>query len=232
MAIAHKKILKEYLILCEGRDTENFLISYLNSEALKCDERFGENIQTFDFGGIKDLNVFMQNLRNMEGFERVEQILVIRDAETDVEKAENDIKKAFRDCGLAVPDGCFKWNVSDSTSPATAYILLPTCDSYPKTGALEDLCWDILSGEGTDALKTEVKTFVSKIKSNYEDSIGTHEHKSRLHAYFSIKDDYVSLKVGEAARVGAFDWSHDKLRPLKEIIEKGFYVNKLKTCLS
>ena len=30
MAIERKKIIKQYLLLCEGKDAENFLINYLN----------------------------------------------------------------------------------------------------------------------------------------------------------------------------------------------------------
>ena len=62
MAVVHNKIRKNYIILCEGKDTENFLIQYLNSNPLKEEKRFSEDIQTFDFGGINQLKVFMKSL--------------------------------------------------------------------------------------------------------------------------------------------------------------------------
>lgn len=36
--------------------------------------------------------------------------------------------------------------------------------------------------------------------------------------YFSVTDDFVSMKIGEAARANAFNWSTDKLVPLKKFI--------------
>ena len=37
MSIERKQIRKSYLLLCEGRDAEGFLINYLNSNALAQD---------------------------------------------------------------------------------------------------------------------------------------------------------------------------------------------------
>ena len=37
------KIRKEYLILCEGRDAEEFLITYLNSKALEAVSAFSND---------------------------------------------------------------------------------------------------------------------------------------------------------------------------------------------
>jgi hypothetical protein len=48
-----------------------------------------------------------------------------------------------------------------------------------------------------------------------------HEFKTKLHTYFSVTDDYVTMKIGEAARAGAFDWNNDKLSTLKDFIMEG-----------
>ena len=56
------------------------------------------------------------------------------------------------------------------------------------------------------------------------DRVFQREFKTKLHTYFSVTDKYVSLKIGEAARAGAFNWSSEKLTPLKrfllELMEK------------
>ena len=44
MPVERKKIMKSYLLLCEGRDAEGILINYLNSKALKKDKRFSNDI--------------------------------------------------------------------------------------------------------------------------------------------------------------------------------------------
>lgn len=58
MAREHKKIVMPYVILCEGIDTENFLISYLNSSELEYDKKFSETIHEIS----PDLNITLPTL--------------------------------------------------------------------------------------------------------------------------------------------------------------------------
>lgn len=53
-------------------------------------------------------------------------------------------------------------------------------------------------------------------------SIGSHRHKSRLHMLFSVNEELISLKIGESAKVGAFDLESESLEALKELISQGF----------
>ena len=55
MSVERKEIKKPYLLLCEGRDAEGFLIQYLNSSALAQDQRFSNSVQIFDFGGNREI---------------------------------------------------------------------------------------------------------------------------------------------------------------------------------
>lgn len=221
MAYIRNRILKPFLILCEGKDIENFVICFLESDALAYDSRFSNDIQAFDFGGIKDLEVFIGNLTKMEGFEFVRRILVLRDAETDVDQAIKMVQKAFRKNGLAVPDQPHEWkNRLDSSAIMTAFTLLPACNPNPVPGALENLCWDILKDQYAQDMRKDVLGFIDDIKKNYG-TISTHEHKSRLHTYFSVNEKYISLKIGEAALAGAFAWNHEKLDSFRELIAEG-----------
>ena len=221
MAYTHNRILKPFLILCEGKDVEKFVICYLESDALAYDSRFSNDIQAFDFGGIKDLEVFICNLTKMDGFEFVHRILVLRDAETDVDQAIKMVQNAFRKNGLAVPDQPHVWkNGLDSSALMTAFTLLPACNPNPVPGALEDLCWDILKDQYAQDMKKDVLGFIDVIKKNYG-TISTHEHKSRLHTFFSVNEKYISLKIGEAASSGAFAWNHKKLDSFRELIADG-----------
>jgi hypothetical protein len=95
------------------------------------------------------------------------------------------------------------------------------CNSNPTTGALEDLCWNILANDPRHEMRSDVTSFVSCMKEKYH-RISAHEHKSKLHAFFSVNDNLISLKIGEASRAGAFDWNSNYLQPLKDIIEQGF----------
>ncbi len=224
MARVRNRIEKPYLILCEGIDVENVMIGYLNSAALAFDRRFANDIQTLNFKGVEELPVYLGNLKKMEGYEIVRQILVLRDAERDVQKAINMVTKAFRVNGLPVPDSVHTWiKASDSAEQkiATAFTLLPTCDANPTEGALEDLCLDILKAEYADDMQKDIQGFINEVKNKYG-SVSAHEHKSRLHTYFSVNEGFISLKIGEAALAGAFDWGSEKLNGLKELMAAGF----------
>lgn len=223
MPIERSRIVKRYLILCEGMDAVRFVIEYLTSETLACDSRFANDIQALDFGGIDDLPVYLGNLMRMEGFDSVHHILILRDAETDVQKAERMVKAALRANQLPVPERPHEWKAEEtpaSSLPATAFTLMPSCSQHPTTGALEDLCWNILKGANAEGMRGDVQDFIDVIKRRYG-TVSTHEHKSRLHTYFSVNEGYISMKVGEAARAGAFEWASDELAGLKKLIAEG-----------
>lgn len=63
-----------------------FLINYLNSKEFAKDQRFSNDIQVLDFGGNENLSNFLMTLRNMDKFDQVTSLAVIRDAEKDYEK--------------------------------------------------------------------------------------------------------------------------------------------------
>lgn len=214
-------ILKPFLILCEGKDIENFMICYLESSALSDDPRFSNDIQTFNFGGVESLKVFMGNITRMDGFDTVHRILILRDAETNVDQAIKMVQSAFRANGLTVPDRPHEWEKgADALVPMTAFTLLPACNSEPVPGALEDLCWEILKDKHAGNMRKDVLGFIDNIKNSYG-TISTHEHKSRLHTYFSVNEKYISLKIGEAANAGAFAWDSEKLDALRSLIAEG-----------
>ena len=218
--MAKQTIVKEYLILCEGKDAFNFLCYYLNSSSLSSDPRFSNDIQVIDFGGINELDGFIQVLKNTEGFKKVHHLLIIRDAEKDVSRALRMVKHSLNLCGFPTAENCNQWSSSEDGSFSTAYTLFPTCSAEPSEGALEDLCWALLHGDNVLEFKSEVQGFVDHIKEKYQ-SIISHEHKSRLHTFFSVNEPFISLKIGEAAKSGAFDWSNNKLIPLMRIISEG-----------
>ena len=111
----------------------------------------------------EDLNEFLPD--------NVKDILVIRDAETDVKRAIAMVKNAFASAGLSVPGSCYTWNASEMIS--TAFILLPTCDSEPHEGALEDLCWEIIADKDAVNMRKDIQIFVGKMKDDYHKN-GTH----------------------------------------------------------
>lgn len=210
----NNKIRTKHLILCEGRDAEEFLITYLNCKALSNIPMFSNDFQVMDFGGINDLTNFLSALQNMEGFNRVESLLIVRDAERDSTRAITDIQTTLKRCNFTVPEAPHCWL---GCSPKIGYLLFPTCDISTRAGTLEDLCLSILSEENSTSILGDIQCFIDSLGDKHHRCF-PHEFKTKLHTYFSITDAYVSLKIGEAAKAGAFDWNSDKLLPLKNFL--------------
>ena len=217
MPIERKKIVKPYLLLCEGRDAENFLINYLESEALTQDQRFSNEIQVLDFGGNDDLDRFLMNLKNMERFDQVTSIAIIRDAEKDFAKACSDVTRSLRKSGIISPDSYGTW-VNDDTGVNVGYLLFPLNN---EAGTLEDLCLNILSESNIESILSSIDTFLTTMESSYGRSYHR-KHKNRLHTYLSSSDEYVSMQLGLASKAGAFNWDSVYLEPLKRFLTEGF----------
>lgn len=217
MPIERKVIKKQYLLLCEGRDAEGFLIGYLNSDVLAQNQRFSTEIQVLDFGGNDNLSNFLMNLKNMDNYNHVTSLAVIRDAEKDFTKACHEVKGSLKKCGFVAPENCGSW-IHDETGLRVGYMLFPLNGN---AGTLEDLCLRILSEENNNKILSSVDAFLTEMKSSYKRCY--HRiHKNRLHTYLSSCDEYVTMPLGIASRSGAFDWGSVELNPLKDFLAKGF----------
>ncbi len=208
-----------FLILCEGKDAQLFIIEYLNSTPLMDDPRFSNDILVLDFGGINQLTNFLIGLRNMDGYENVKSILIIRDAEKDADSAIKSIKSSLYNSSLPIPDTCNIWQKENDIS--ICYTLFPTCSSEMRNGTLEDLCIAIIFDNYLKEKEQDIDGFISSFIDKYEVKY-PRIHKNRIHLYFSSTNEYVGMKIGEAAKVGAYDWASPLLNSLKHAIESGF----------
>jgi len=199
------EILKTKLILAEGRDAKEFLIWALDAYVM-------DGIQVMDFGGINDLAKFIKTLTKIDKYDEVTSIIVARDAEVDHKSAFNSVKSVLKNNNLSVPDSLFTYT---NATPKVAIMLFPGFDASSgniENGCLEDLCLKTI----TDKTIDETQVYLQNINNNHEKL--THEHKSKLHAYLSVKNKFVGSKLGEAAKKGAWDWQSSALEPYKNII--------------
>ena len=219
MPIERKQIVKPYLLLCEGKDAEGFLINYLNSNELASDQRLSNEIQVLDFGGNDDLRSFLMNLKNMDKFDQVTSLAIIRDAEKDYAKACQEVSSSLKRCGFRSSECCGTW-VHNDTGLNVGFMLFPLNN---KAGTLEDLCLQILSEKNNKTILSFIDIFLAEMELSY----GCHyrrKHKNSLHTYFSSSDKYVTMPLGQASSAGAFDWGSCELKPLKNFLCEGFEV--------
>lgn len=209
-------IHKKHLILCEGMDEWKFLVRYLNSPALNGNSFFSEGVETLNFGGNEDLSAFLTALKLIEGYSDVASLLIIRDAEQDAQNAACQVQRALHTNDLEVPDRQGQWTEG---MPKTCFLLFPALGTQECPGTLEDLCLTILDDTVAETPLKEIDTFVEHLEQNREQPF-SHRHKTRLHTYFSVNNRFVSMKLGEAADAGAFNWSHPNLDSLKDCLSK------------
>ena len=190
-------------LLVEGVDAKFFCM-------WACKAYGFENIQVQDFGGINDLDDFLDMIKVLPNYEKVPAILIVRDAETNPEEAIQSIKESLKKNGFNIPAEPYSYLPS---KPGIEFALLPgntnaECKYCP--GALEDLCMLTVK---EDPLLKKVDEFLETIQRKVK---LTHLHKSRLYSYLAVKDKFVGMKLGEAARAGAWDWKHPNLSKLKK----------------
>lgn len=214
------EIKKRHLILCEGRDEQGFLIAYLNSAHLSATPGFSKDIQVMDFGGNDDLPKYLAVLKKTSGFDKVKTLLIVRDAERDVSSAIQQIGTALENNGFTAPDRLRQW-VTDKKNKdiEIGFLLFPACNEDPVAGTLEDLCLSILNQPDPPKLLEAVDRFLDQLKTERGREFG-HRFKTRLHTYLAVSDKYVGMKIGEAAKAGAFDWGNERLTPLREFIQE------------
>jgi hypothetical protein len=207
-----KKIEKEKLFLVEGADAYYFFI-------WACQVVGANDIQVMDFGGVSDLGLFLKTLKEAPEYdEKVSAILIARDAETNPNGAIESIKTALRRNGFAVPEKPFSFEQVKG-SPHVAYMVLPGFHSDRENGellkgALEDLC---LSMSKNDSVNACVDVYINCLESKAITI--THPHKTRVHAYLAGKGELAGLKLGEAAKAGAWDWDQTSFGPFRETIK-------------
>ena len=208
-----------HLILCEGIDEKLFFMWYLDYLKKQGYTKMN-SIQLEDIGGNEDLKKQLGLWKFVSGFEQLETIGIIRDAEKDVNAAVRSIEQCFSDNGLTVPTDSFTLGVSEN-SPNTIYGVLPGIgeDGMLQNGTLEDLCLQILKDVKSESKMDMIKEYLDEIQSKFAYQIH-HIHKSKLHTYFASDDKFIGSKIGEAAKIGAFDFESPKLMEFRKMFEK------------
>lgn len=209
----NKDIIKyPRLLLCEGMDEKQFLIAYINN-LIASGVIEDELIEIRNFGGNEELTNYLRVLINTDGFEKVERISIIRDAETNYQTAEASIQSSILNSGIDKKFDC-----------EIKYYLLPCKDSNGnwENGTLEDLavqilCEDISGEAATQVLIEKGNALLSDIALLREKEF-IRKHKNLLYTYFSCTDKFVTYKIGEAAKIGAFNWRSARLDNLKQFI--------------
>jgi len=212
------KIERPHLIICEGLDAKLYMIWFL--EALIRDSIIKDKMfQAMDAGGITNLPIFIKTLPNLPNFDDiVKSITIVRDSENNSKGASQSVQVLLRKGGFAVPVApCIVARPDENDrNIKTGYALFPKLDTDSTNGTLEDLCLNTL----TNRNKGMLMGIVEKAIESHSKQVDKFKrpHKNRLHTFLSLTDKFVGLKIGESAKLNAFDFQSDDVKPLKEFL--------------
>jgi hypothetical protein len=198
-------INKNKLLFVEGVDAHRFLIYACNQF------RKDDQVQVIDFGGNKDLFTGLKVWRSASNFDQVETLVIVRDAENNFDSAMQSIRDAIlrSDIGFPIPDKPFEF-ASDGNLKL-AFMIFP--GPYFTSGTLEDLCLSTIKNK---SLLSCCESFLTCCTSNGQ--VFTQKHKNKLYSYLSGTNEFKGMKIGEAAKCGAWDWNHNALVPFSTVI--------------
>ena len=208
----NKVISRPHLILCEGEDTTQFAICYL--EHLQKRDTIFESFVAVDFGGNEELSIFLSDLQQYPGFDIVESMIIIRDSEADHNSAIQSVKSALAKSEFPVP--AEPNTIAQNNAIKVAFSLFPSLSKSDRRGTLEDLIIENLMEDRVESLLHDIYLFLEDLKSNGRDF--KWPHKTKLHTYFSVTDNFVSNKIGQAVKAGAFNYECSEMNSLKELL--------------
>lgn len=198
------------LLLAEGADACNFLIWAYQAWG-------ASDIQVLDFGGVQnqDLPLYLRQLQMLSGFDDVQTLVIARDAERHAGGAVTSLIAQLTNAGLPAPLTPFTFT---ATPLRVAYMLFPGyaasgSDGPLENGTLEDLCLKTIAG---DPVMPCVEGFLQSVQATGEPM--PRPHKSSLYSYLAGKQALTGLKLGEAARVGAWPWDHPAFEPYRNTV--------------
>src|SRR5437867_8459758 len=158
------------LLLVEGKDEVNFITairSHLNIT----------NVEIRSFEGNDNLRPFLVALRNIEGFETVLYLGIIRDAEGNGNAAIESIRGALHDAGYSAPATALTLS---APNPRVAFLVNPF--GRPD-GRFDDVCAQAVRETPIMACVERYIACLKDLKAN----VPRREWKTRVHAYIAAQ---------------------------------------------
>ena len=177
-------------LLVEGTDPYHVFRTFCKSWRLS-------DIEIRDFGGINELQSYLQGFVRTPTFRNVARIGIVRDAEKRADSAFQSVRGALRKAGLGVPN---RPGEPSSAYPSISVMILPDGKT---PGNLESLLWGSIS---TDPEAPCIRDFLECLGTIDGVTI-TRVDKARVNAYLSGKP-HPSVSVGVAARKGYWNSEH------------------------
>lgn len=187
-------------LLVEGNDQRNFFEAFVDHLSLA-------DIQIQNFGGVDELGGFLRALVNAPGFQTVQSLGIVRDAETSAEGAFQSVQSSLERAQLPKSPA----NRNDA-SPAVEVLILPGDN---REGMLETLLCESFAATPVEAC---IDDFFKCVASLPDVSIEK-SAKAHAHAYLTTKPN-PHFSVGVAAKKGYWNLDHSVFSTVQDFLRK------------
>ena len=181
-------------LLIEGRDYVHFVSALTKEHSIASPE-----LQ--NFGGVNELSSYLTAFVRAAGFETVERLGVVRDAEGCSKSAFQSVQGSLKKVGLVVPK---RPGHIQPGQPSVGVLIVPGHGR----GMLETVLCRTIAG-------TPIENCIDEfLECAHAAGADIHRpHKARSAAYLSTRAT-PGLAVGLAAKRGYWDLRHEALKPL------------------
>ena len=191
------------LLLVEGND-EVRVFSAL------CRHLDISDLQIQSYGGYQNLRTVLRTLRGVQGFNAVQSLAVVADANANRSGRQQSIQGALSNAGLPAPSAPLQFVSQDGIS--VAYLVVP----HDADGTmLEDVCLASVSADA--AMKCVDEYFECLTREGASTPREVRMSKARVHAFLASRDD-PALRIGEAADNGIWQFDDEAFRPMSELL--------------
>ena len=187
-------------LIVEGDDEVRLLGALLRNLGI-------DGVQIQQLRGYNNIRRFLTAFVDIENFSTVRSLAIVADANSNGAGRIQSIRDALASVGLPSPSAPLQ-QASDG-SLNVSYLVVP----HGRTqGVIEDVC---LASVRTDPAMACVNSYFQCIAAvNTPGPRSTHTSKALLHAFLASRDD-PSLRLGEAADQGIWQFEDDSFAPLK-----------------
>lgn len=187
-------------LVVEGRDQVRFSLALLRHLGI-------EGVQIHDFGGVRQLRGFLGGLVVSDGFNKVERLGIIRDAEDSAADALRSVQGALADAGLAIPT---QPEARTGGRPSVSALILPGGD---RPGMLETLLCQSFAETPANGC---IDKFFECMAAVPDWSVANPD-KARVFAYLAATTT-PRHSVGVAALRGQWDLGHSVFEPVRRFL--------------
>ena len=190
-------------VLVEGDDDFRVFGSILDCLDIR-------NVQVQRYRGYPSLRRFLKTFKALSGFESVQSLAIVADADCSRTGREIGIRDALSNMGLPSPPGPLK--VASNGNLRVAYLVVP---DYQDTGMIEDVCLDSVRPDPAMSCVDDYFECISRTSLPGPKTVRM--SKARVHAFLASRER-PGLRLGEASQNGVWQFDADGFRSPKALL--------------